>query len=140
MLSGHSHSYERSFLIDGHYGDSTTFIESMKVDGGDGNETGNGPYLKIPRGVTPYAGAGDGAVYTVAGSSGRITGGLLNHPAMFISMNVLGSVVLDIDDNRLDLAFLDHEGLVQDEFSIIKNCPDASVIASGAPKRSSSSG
>src|SRR5439155_1634246 len=30
VLCGHSHSYERSFLIDGHYGDSTTFSAAME--------------------------------------------------------------------------------------------------------------
>ena len=34
-LSGHSHSYERSYLVDGHYGVSSTFTEAMKVDPGD---------------------------------------------------------------------------------------------------------
>ena len=28
VLSGHSHSYERSFLIDGHYGTSSTFTSA----------------------------------------------------------------------------------------------------------------
>ena len=41
-LTGHSHSYERSFLIDGHYGDSATFSGSMKIDGGDGAPSGDG--------------------------------------------------------------------------------------------------
>ncbi|MCM3877090.1 MAG: metallophosphoesterase family protein, partial [Thermoanaerobaculia bacterium] len=32
VLGGHSHVYERSFLLDGHYGNSTTFAASMKKD------------------------------------------------------------------------------------------------------------
>ncbi len=36
VLTGHSHSYERSFLIDGHYGLSSTFGPSHVVDGGSG--------------------------------------------------------------------------------------------------------
>src|SRR6185295_4674728 len=36
VLSGHSHSYERSYLIDRHYGSSSTFSDSNVVDGGDG--------------------------------------------------------------------------------------------------------
>ena len=57
MLTGHSHSYERSFLIDGHYGPSSTFTASMKVDGGDGRIDGTGEYQK-PEGNTPHDGAG----------------------------------------------------------------------------------
>ena len=36
VLSGHSHSYERSFLIDGHYDTSDTFDSSMQIDDGSG--------------------------------------------------------------------------------------------------------
>ncbi|MCP3937207.1 MAG: metallophosphoesterase family protein, partial [Actinomycetia bacterium] len=46
VLSGHSHNYERSFLLDGHYGDSGTFDESMKLDGGDGRVGSDGAYEK----------------------------------------------------------------------------------------------
>ena len=42
VLCGHSHSYERSYLINGHYGISTTFNASMKVDGGNGRVNGTG--------------------------------------------------------------------------------------------------
>jgi hypothetical protein len=34
VLCGHSHSYERSYLIDGHYGTSSTFTSANKIDGG----------------------------------------------------------------------------------------------------------
>src|SRR4029077_13037151 len=76
VLAGHSHSYERSFLIDGHYGPSTSFLETMKVDGGDGREGGTGAYSKPALGP----GANHGAVYLVAGCSGQTSGGSLNHP------------------------------------------------------------
>ena len=68
MLAGHSHSYERSFLIDGHYGLSGTFQESMKVDGGDGREDGDGAYQKDGLGWDPHA----GTVHQVSGSSGKL--------------------------------------------------------------------
>jgi hypothetical protein len=75
VLTGHSHSYERSFLLDGHYGTSDTLVESMKIDAGDGREGGDGAYQKPVRGAVPYVGSGDGAVYVVAGSSSTISGG-----------------------------------------------------------------
>ena len=46
VLTGHSHSYERSFLIDGHYGTSGTLVPSMILDSGDGRPTGTGAYEK----------------------------------------------------------------------------------------------
>ena len=36
VLTGHSHSYERSFLLQGHYGPSYTLQNSMIRDFGDG--------------------------------------------------------------------------------------------------------
>jgi len=116
VLSGHSHAYERSFLIDGHYGTSNTFTASMKKDGGSGRLDGTGAYHKPTAGKAPH----EGAVYTVAGSSGQASGGTLNHPAMFISLNLLGSMVLDVNDLRLDAKFIDNTGTVRDYFTIEK--------------------
>jgi acid phosphatase type 7 len=116
VFGGHSHSYERSFLIDGHYGVSSTFNSSMKIDGGSGRDPV--PYAK-PLGTAGH----QGAVYVVAGSSGQTSGGTLNHPAMFLSLNVLGSVVLDFQTNRVDLSFLNSSGGVQDTVAIVKSAP-----------------
>jgi hypothetical protein len=81
----------------------------------DGRETGGGAYLK------PASHAGhDGTVYTVAGSSGQTSGGRLNHPVMFLSLNELGSLVLDIEGNRLDAKFLDQKAHRRDHFTIRK--------------------
>jgi hypothetical protein len=117
VLAAHSHSYERSFLIDGHYDTSNTFTEIMKKDGGDGRPDGTGAYQK-PGGIetVPHG----GTVYVVAGNAGEVTGGPLDHPAMFISLNVLGSIVLDVDGNRLNAQLLDSSGMVRDYFSIVK--------------------
>jgi photosystem II stability/assembly factor-like uncharacterized protein len=132
VFSGHSHSYERSYLIDGHYGDSSTFVEGMKVDVGDGNANGgDGAYVKPYRGAVPYAGAGDGAVYTVAGCASHLTPGHAedlggtepNHPVMVLSLLQLGSVVLDVNGNRLDAIFLDDSGSVRDEYTMFKGGP-----------------
>lgn len=116
VLTGHSHSYERSFLIDGHYGPSTTFTNSMKKDAGGGRMDGTGAYQKAALGP----GVHNGAVYAVAGSSGQTAGGPLNHPAMFISLNNLGSMVLDVDAGRLDVKFLRETGAIADYFTILK--------------------
>lgn len=121
VLGGHSHSYERSFLIDSHYGIASTFISAMKKDGGSGRPEGTGAYHKDTLGPAPH----EGAVYAVAGSSGQTAGGALNHPAMFISLNNLGSMVLDVNGSRLDVKFLRENGLVSDSFSIIKGGPPA---------------
>jgi hypothetical protein len=115
-LTGHSHSYERSYLLDGHYGLSTTFNSSMKKDAGDGREDGNGAYEKPNLGTDPN----QGAVYSVVGSSGQISGGTLNHPAHFVSLNVLGSMIIDVNGDRLDAQFVDDTGTIRDYFTIRK--------------------
>jgi hypothetical protein len=116
VLTGHSHDYERSWLLDRHYGYSDTFNESFKKNKGDGREDGNGAYLKPTRGPAPH----EGTVYVVAGSSGKITGGSLNHAAMFYSTNSLGSLVLDIKGPRLDASFINEKGDKLDHFTIRK--------------------
>jgi murein DD-endopeptidase MepM/ murein hydrolase activator NlpD/PKD repeat protein len=120
VMSGHSHSYERSYLLDGHYGNSLSLDPVANVlNPGDGRQSGDGVYAK----PDAIAAARAGAVYAVAGSSGKVSGGSLNHPAMFLSVSSLGSLVLDVSGNRLDAVFLDDTGSVLDEFTISKT-PD----------------
>jgi hypothetical protein len=127
VLAGHSHCYERSFLLDGHYGTSDTLVESMKVDDGDGREDGDGAYWKPLRDAVPYPGPGDGAVYSTVGSGSVHWGGTLDHPVMVVSLNTLASLVLDVDGLMLDATTIDHAcaappcpGSVLDYYTIIK--------------------
>ena len=129
VLTGHSHSYERSFLLDGHYGSSSTLTAAMKKDGGSGREDGSGAYQKPSLGPAPH----EGTVYAVAGSSGQISGGSLNHPAMLISLNVLGSMVIDVDGSRLDAKFIDQTGAVRDYFTVIKGAGPVEPATPAAP-------
>src|SRR5437870_2080315 len=95
---------------------TSTLTSSMIKDSGNGHDDGDGAYEK-PVALTPHK----GAVYTVAGSSGHTSGGSLNHPGMYISLNVVGSLVLDIDGSRLDAKFLNSSGSVKDYFTIKKD-------------------
>lgn len=108
VLSGHSHSYERSRFLDGFTATPTLATSGTFIDAGN-----DGVYGK------DYGGH-RGAVYTVAGSSGQTSGGALNHPVMFTSLNELGSVILDISGNRLDAKFINSSGAVQDSFTLEK--------------------
>ena len=117
VLTGHTHAYERSYLIDGHYGLSDTFTDALKKNSGDGSATGDGAYRKPATVGAPHA----GAVYVVAGNAGLIkTGGSLDHPAMPVSFRILGSMVLDVNGNRLDAKFLGSTGDIWDDFTILK--------------------
>lgn len=137
VLTGHSHSYERSFLIDRHYDTQDTLTAKMKLDAGDGRMDGTGPYRKATLG----AGVHEGAVYIVAGSSGKVSlandksraRGYLDHPAMYLSLPKLGSMVLDVDGNRLDATFLSETGERLDYFTMIKGgSPDRATSTAAA--------
>ena len=112
VLGGHSHSYERSMLINGHYGTSDTFSNNFIVNGGDGDPNGDGAYTKSTN-------LNSGAVYTVAGNSGQLSDAPLDHPVMISNLIELGSLVIDVEGDQLDLVFLNNEGAVRDSFRIV---------------------
>jgi acid phosphatase type 7 len=115
VLGGHSHSYERSFFIDGYYEDPDKFDKSKHIkQQGSGRENDGGSYRKS-------AGPHQGVVCVVAGSSGQVTKkGELNHPAMYSSQFALGSLVLDIDGEKLDAKFITDTGEISDFFTLMK--------------------
>jgi hypothetical protein len=117
MLTGHSHAYERSYLLDGFYGRSTNINDTVHFKSrNDGRADGTGIYAKPTLGPAPH----EGAIYVVAGSSGQTSGGRLTHPISYLSLNVLGSLVLDFDGPRLDATFIDDKAAVRDRFTIVK--------------------
>ena len=113
VLTGHSHAYERSFLLDRHYGVSSTLTSDMILDDGDGSTGGDGPYSKLP-------GPHHGTVYVTAGNAASLLGGSLDHPAMVTSLLRLGSLVVDVDGDWMDVVLLDELGDQIDTFTIHK--------------------
>ncbi len=110
VMTGHSHSYERSYLLHGHYGLSTTLVAENKLDSGKGDA--DAPYIKTAK--------DQGTLYVVAGTAGKVSGGSLDHPAMCVSLNKLGSLIVDIDGDRLRGRFLREDGTINDDFSLVK--------------------
>jgi len=100
VVSGHSHVYERSFQLKGHYGTSRTLREEMVIDRGDCSERGKGTH------------------YLVVGASAKQSGGELNHPAMAFSTAAMGSVVIDLNHNEIRARYIDRAGELLDQFSI----------------------
>jgi len=126
VLAGHSHAYERSVLLDGHYGTSDTYDPGLyAVDAGDGRSFSDGPYVK-PAGASSH----QGAVYVVSGTAAWTGGGSLDHPVMEVSLAALGSFVLDVQGKILEGRFLDAQGAVVDSFTIAKcTDPDLALTA-----------
>ena len=118
VLSGHSHGYERSMLLNGHYGYSTTFDPTtMAPDPGNGAITGTGGYQKPSIGPA----ANEGTVYVVNGASGSLSyAGLLDHPVMVANIRRMGSLVLDVNGLQMDLQYLGQDGAVEDSFTLTK--------------------
>lgn len=118
VLTGHSHGYERSFLVDGHYGTSDTLAEPMKKDPGDGLAFGDRAYF---RPADTSADDNTGTLHAVVGTGGQAGfGPALNHPVMVTGFPHLGSLVLDVSGQTLDGQFIDTRGVVRDSFAIQK--------------------
>jgi hypothetical protein len=119
--SGHSHIYERSYYIEGHTGLSNTFDPTVNAElndlGAAANGQGDESYTQISR-----SGADDKVVYTVAGSGGQATtlSAGFPHPAHFFSKLEIGSVVIDLNANRLEASFVDVKGAALDSFVITR--------------------
>ena len=116
VLCGHSHVYERSYLLHGHYDYSTNFSTTNLINAGDGRPDGDGAYRQRD---------GQGTVYVVA-ATGAIPGGFYygSHPAHLVQIpHQLGSCVLDITSNRLDFQFVSEAGVALDHFTLLKDAP-----------------
>ena len=120
ILGGHSHSYERSWLIDGQYGISDSFDVNTQVsDGSEGHPILGEAYIKQSLGSTSH----DGTVYVVAGSSGKT--GLVNptaHEALRnkLALPELGSLVVEVSGHSLTVKFLKDNGEIEDMFLMVK--------------------
>ncbi|HEB87609.1 MAG TPA: metallophosphoesterase family protein [Gammaproteobacteria bacterium] len=111
VLSGHSHMYERSWLMRCNYGDSSTLQANMIREKTLGRTP---PYKK------PGRDGFSGTVYTVIGSSSKHDQGRLDHPDMPVSLAESGSVVVDIANGLMSVRFITKRGRVADHFSILK--------------------
>jgi len=126
VLSGHSHTYERSYFINGHYGVSSTFDPNINTVGDNGYSDGRigqgGSYKKLISGEN----VNDGAVYITAGNSGKVSSNPdFGHNAMYYSVSELGSCVLEVEGDQLDVKFIRDTGTIEDFFTIekeVENC------------------
>ncbi|HTJ12586.1 MAG TPA: metallophosphoesterase family protein [Dinghuibacter sp.] len=114
VVCGHSHDYERSRLMKGYYGMEADF-DSLKYNLSQSSGSDTEPYVK-PVG-------GDGTVYVVTGSAGKLGGEqpTFPHNAMYFSDAVHGGAsLLRVRGNRLDFTWICADGVVRDHFVMIK--------------------
>lgn len=120
VLCGHSHTYQRSYLIRRHYGKAATFkakLHGVSMSSGKYDGTTNScPYIKR---------TGSGTVYVVAGSSAQIRdrrAADFPHPAMsYSNFDKAGALIVEVEDNRLDAKWLCEDGVIRDNFTIFKD-------------------
>lgn len=116
VLTGHSHIYERSFLLDGAY-TTPTVAENAVLDDRSGDPKGQGAYHKRP-GNLPH----DGTLQIVAGHGGQALSRKEHpHPVMRRTILEWGSVLVTVDGDKLTAIMLDSDGKERDNVQIIKD-------------------
>lgn len=120
VLCGHSHVYERSYLVQGAYGNASNITAANILQNTSGVDSLGEAYVKYTQG----ANANEGTVYVVQGNSASVDASPgFTHPYMVAEYgcdSCAGSFILDIDSNRLDGRHIDMWGNVIDHFTIHK--------------------
>jgi 3',5'-cyclic AMP phosphodiesterase CpdA len=125
VLSGHSHIYERSMLINGAY-HTPSKAEGVVLDDGDGDPKGDGAYKK-----SPNRAKNAGAIYVVTGNAGTRLSRKGTIPFMKKIILEHGSVMLNVKGNVLRGTMVNKEGAASDVFELHKvpNTPVPSPIS-----------
>jgi hypothetical protein len=128
LLTGHDHTYQRSYLIDGHYGPRSTFQPARHLKAqGDGTteplHKSHGPHSGMITIVTGTAGAEQGLDPSRPATTG------LGHPAM-VKLNrgdqegrgarKLGTFLLEVDGLTLTGTQVDAHAEIVDRFTLRK--------------------
>ncbi len=128
VLCGHSHDYERSYLLKDHFGNESSFNPTLHT-----SSTSNAKY-DGSQNSCPYVVSSDkqkhGTVYVVSGSSGTSNPVQTSFPhnAMPFSINDGGMFYFEVEGNRLDAKFIRQDGSVGDKFTIMKDAGRSSNI------------
>lgn len=134
VLCGHSHDYERTRLIKGHYGKEATFNaathnlsqSSGKYDGSDNSC----PYVKDS--------VNEGTVYVLSGSAGKLGGTQPDYPhnaMQYANATDGGATLLEVQGNRLDLKWICADGTIRDRFTMMKEVNKHTVIHAKAKSK-----
>ena len=128
VLCGHSHDYERSYLLKDHFGNESSFNPTLHT-----SSTSNAKY-DGSQNSCPYLVSSDkqkhGTIYVVSGSSGTSDPVQTSFPhnAMPFSLNDGGMFYFEVEGNRLDAKFIRQDGSVGDKFTIMKDAGRSSNI------------
>lgn len=126
ILAGHNHCYERSYLLDNLIGKSTTLTEANKIDTALGRIDVDHAYQKV------FGQPHKGEIFINCEGGGTSSDASnLRYPFSFTPVvyrgsDYEGSLVVDVDGNRMDVKFLcdEHNATgshIWDYFTIIKS-------------------
>jgi len=128
VICGHSHDYERSKLMAGHYGKENTFdpvINNVSTSSGKYDGSKNScPYIKDEH-------SNKGTVYLVNGGSSELGGIQKEYPhnAMYYSNYKFGGTnIIEVQGNRLDVKWVCEDGIIRDHFTMMKNVNKKEVV------------
>lgn len=127
VLCGHSHDYERTRLMKGHYGMEATYSaaqHNLSQSSGlyDGSDN-SCPYVKDS--------ANQGTVYVLSGSAGKLGGTQPGYPhdaMQYANATDGGATMLEIRGNRLDLKWICADGVIRDHFTLMKEVNKHTVL------------
>lgn len=123
VISGHSHVYERGYLMKNYTGtwsDFSSATHAQSTSSAKYNGSSNScPYVYN---TTPL---NHGTVYVVSGSSGSDLLGSnyagFGQNVMPFASNTAGFFYFEVEDNRLDAKYVQGNGSVTDQFTIMKD-------------------
>ena len=112
VLAGHSHVYERTVPMRGHFGINDTFDAAKHVVATEKSPN----HYQVGK-------KGQGVIYIVNGSGGKLGGRQKGFPlksAVYTNTEVGGSMILDVTKTKLDAKWLAADGQIRDQFIIEK--------------------
>lgn len=128
VIAGHSHVYERSYMINGHYGKAYSFDpEKHLIDGSSGNPDLGEEYRKND--VREQS-----TLYVVMGNSGNYTSDDKMpepmHPVFHVrdgGTDVTGSVILEFEGGTMTGKYLNKHGDILDKWAVVKDITEHEI-------------
>ena len=138
ILCGHSHGYERSYLLKNFYNTYASPLEDVNFNATIHTATGNTQNGKYDGTANACAFAynsgkyNHGSVYVVSGSAGQVSNAsqAAGYPQncmyySYVDVNNGGCLYFEIDSNRLDAKFVSYTTaptpIIRDQFTILKD-------------------
>ncbi len=143
VLSGHSHGYERSYLLKGFYNTYASPLLDASFNASSHTATGNTQNAKYDASGAlscPYTynsgSYNHGSIYIVSGSAGQLGGTTAGYPqdCMYYSdVSNGGCLYFEVDSNRMDVKFVSYTTgpiapFVRDQFTILKDVKKKQTI------------